>query len=246
MELKLSNFGLTRVEEILYLALVHLGPSSAGKLIKKTGLHRATVYDGLERLTEKGFAYYINENKSKQFEAADPSAFLEKIERKKEKLFEEEKKVKRLVKQLSEIKPVNNGSPEAYICHGKQGVRQIHQEILRHPSYDTISAKDGESWKVMGVEYLKSFQKEKKKKGIKHRSILNEKLKNAPVLKKAYSSIRFLPEEYTSPNTSISIFGNNTVIFIWRPQPVAIKIESKELAKDYRKHFEFLWKNAKK
>src|SRR3989344_1182878 len=50
----LLGVGLTEKESEVYLALIELGSSSAGQIIQKTGLHRAVVYDLLERLIEKG------------------------------------------------------------------------------------------------------------------------------------------------------------------------------------------------
>ena len=55
----LKQFGLTTNEAIVYQTLLGLGPSLAGQISKKTGLHRRTVYDTTERLIKKGIIGYI-------------------------------------------------------------------------------------------------------------------------------------------------------------------------------------------
>ena len=47
---ELKQIGLTTNESKVYLALLDLGPSLAGQISRKTGLHRRTVYDTTEGL----------------------------------------------------------------------------------------------------------------------------------------------------------------------------------------------------
>src|SRR3989344_4432090 len=49
----LKDLGLTEVETRTYLALLENTPCTAGIIIKKTGFHKATVYQTLKRLKEK-------------------------------------------------------------------------------------------------------------------------------------------------------------------------------------------------
>src|SRR3989339_40224 len=72
----LKEFGLTETEEKVYLSLLKQGTSLASDIIKKTQLHRTTIYDVLERLISKGFVSYIIQNKIKYYSATNPSEFL--------------------------------------------------------------------------------------------------------------------------------------------------------------------------
>ena len=71
----LEEFGLTETEEKVYLSLVKLGESPASEIIKKTQLHRTTIYDVLERLIEKGLISFVTKNKIKYYLTASPSKF---------------------------------------------------------------------------------------------------------------------------------------------------------------------------
>ena len=55
----LRDAGLTDNEDKVYTALVELGPSLAGRISRKIGLHRRTVYDVTEMLVKKGLVGYI-------------------------------------------------------------------------------------------------------------------------------------------------------------------------------------------
>ena len=59
---------LAKNESKLYLSLLELGSASATQLIQKSGLHRAVVYDILERLIEKGLASFVIKGRKKYFE----------------------------------------------------------------------------------------------------------------------------------------------------------------------------------
>src|SRR3989344_2308147 len=79
----LKEAGLTGNEETVYVALLDLGPSLAGKVSRKTGLHRRTVYDVTETLIQKGLVGYILENNRRIFTAVDPQHIIDAIEEKK-------------------------------------------------------------------------------------------------------------------------------------------------------------------
>jgi len=84
----LMQFDLTKNEALVYKALLELGPSLAGQLSRKTGMHRRTLYDTTEMLVKKGLIDYILKNNRRLFEAANPKKFLE-IEKEKEELINE-------------------------------------------------------------------------------------------------------------------------------------------------------------
>ena len=63
--MKASAMGLTETELNVYRALLRMGMSLAADVIKSAQIHRATAYDVLNRLMEKGLASYIIKNKKK-------------------------------------------------------------------------------------------------------------------------------------------------------------------------------------
>ena len=82
----LQEFGLSKTEAKVYLALLELGKSKAGEVTKKSLVNRTNVYDALERLIEKGLVSYVSENNKKVFEAVNPQRLQEILKDKHEKL----------------------------------------------------------------------------------------------------------------------------------------------------------------
>ena len=70
---ELTRLGLTINESKVYLALLELGSTNAGKIIKKTKLHRNIVYDNLDKLIEKGLVSFVIIKNTKYFETTSPS-----------------------------------------------------------------------------------------------------------------------------------------------------------------------------
>ena len=83
MEQILEKIGLTKNEVKIYLKLLELGLTTSGAIIKKTGIHNSKVYDGLERLANKGLVTHVIISNIKNFKAVSPDRLLDFLEDKK-------------------------------------------------------------------------------------------------------------------------------------------------------------------
>src|SRR3989338_1381742 len=79
----LEDLGLTKTEVKVYLALLELGSSSAGKILEKSKLPNSTVHRDLNSLIVKGLISFILEGKRKVYQASNPENFFEFIADKK-------------------------------------------------------------------------------------------------------------------------------------------------------------------
>jgi sugar-specific transcriptional regulator TrmB len=237
-EVELEQLGLTRVEAKVYLALLKLGSTTAGPLIKKTELHRATVYDALKRLAEKGLITYIIKEKTKYFQAAPPAHFIEIIEDEKKSLESREKLAKRAIKKLEEIQKQAKARESANIYQGKRGLKTVFEDILNYNDICSLASK-GKFGETLGP-YFHQFQKKKKAKKIKDRVLINEELKGSSYVKSIYGEVRFLPRDYAYPSATM-IYGDKVAIFVFTEHPTAFVIESKEVSNSYKAYFELLW-----
>lgn len=242
-ELQLEKLGLTRIESKVYLSLLKLGGTKSGALVRKTGLHRATVYDALKRLIEKGLVSYIIKGKIKHFQVTSPEYFLDKIEEEENKLKEKEIFVKNLVKELNMIREEAKIKEEASIYEGFKGIKLIFDEILTCKEYSVFGSR-AKLKEVLG-NYFYIFQKRKKRLKIKARLLFDESFRNSDYLKDIYGEMRFLSKEYNTPIATF-IYKNKVTIIISKDIPVAFVLENKEVAESFRSYFELLWKIAKK
>jgi len=130
---ELTKLGLTLNEAKVYFALLNLGSTNAGEIIKKTKLHRNIVYDNLEKLIEKGLVGFVLIKNIKHFEVASSEELKEYVNRKREEILNEEKIMKELLPQIEKLKISSERKQEATIFRGKKGLKTIsksHREIV--------------------------------------------------------------------------------------------------------------------
>jgi len=230
----LREIGLTNNEALVYKALLENGPSLAGFISRKTGLHRRTVYDVTEMLIKKGLIGYIVKNNRRLFEASSPTRLLEMIKEKEHLVNEAMPEMIMHYKKTIEKQETN-------FYKGKAGLKTVFEEQLNEKEILILGASPL-AYEVLQF-YFKWFDKRRKEKKIKARAIFNktEKKLNLPL-----TEIRYLPQKYSSP-LAVNIYGNKVAIILWsKENPFAIVIKEKEIAEGYRKYFELMWKIAKK
>ena len=77
MKEQLLSMGFNDKDAEIYLTLTKLGKANIAEIIKKTSVERRTIYDVLERLMQKGWASYFNENGKKYYLPTKPEIILE-------------------------------------------------------------------------------------------------------------------------------------------------------------------------
>ena len=154
----LEEIGLTANESKVYLSLIELGSSSAGQIIQKTGLHRAVVYDLLERLIEKGLVGHVITGRKKYFEATNP-------QRLKQILKEKENKLDTILPQLLELSKFQTAL-DVKIYKGKEGLKTVFENIIRNKPTEWLSlGSSGQTFEVLPY-YLEHFHKDRIKNKI--------------------------------------------------------------------------------
>lgn len=71
-----------------------------------------------------------------------------------------------------------------------------------------------------------------------------EKVKNLKT-SLGYTNYRFMPIELEYPTATV-IYGNKIILQNWTKEPFAVVVENEEMAENYKRYFEELWKIAKK
>ncbi|MFA5857240.1 MAG: helix-turn-helix domain-containing protein [Candidatus Pacearchaeota archaeon] len=228
----LIEAGLTENESKVYLALIDIGPSLAGQISRKTGLHRRTVYDVTEMLSKKGLVGYIKENNRKLFSASNPNRILEIINEKQNTLSP-------LVESLLEKYSKKHEKEETNFYKGKEGLKTVFEDQLNSKEILILGASPN-AYDILQF-YFHWYDKKRKQKNIKARIIAQDKkIKNIPL-----SEVRYLPEKYSSP-VAINIYQDKTAIILWAKDPIAIVIKNKEINQGYKNYFEIMWKIARK
>jgi HTH-type transcriptional regulator, sugar sensing transcriptional regulator len=235
MELRaLENVGLKINESKIYLALLDLGSCLVSEIYKKTNIHRRNIYDGLERLQEKGLVTVIIKNGKKYFEAVNPEKLLDYLK-------EKEEGIKQILPELKGKYGSIKSEEEGQMFKGVEGMKSIMQDMLNvGETIYSIGSKG--KWRSKELEFFyPQFERERIKRRIKIKQIFDYEMKNKNPSGFKCSEYKFFPKEYSSP-THIWIYGDRVVSALWGDTSFAFMIKSKKLVEGYRKFFDFMWK----
>jgi len=231
----LTGLGLSRNEARTYLALVRLGMSTASAVIESTGLHRANVYDTLEKLHKKGLISSIIKVNVKQYQAAPPNKLLDILK-------EKEQNIQQILPRLEADFKASKSKEEIQVFKGKNGLKTVLEDIL----------KEDKTWYVFGgagrlSEYLKfhimhwNRQREKQKMDIK--IIYDNSLRGRK------EELRFMEKRYVKSRfnfpAGVGIYGDKVVQIIFGDEPLIILIRSEKAAKGFMEYFQLLWNASK-
>lgn len=235
---ELHEFGLSNTEAKVYLALLELGKSKAGKITKKSAVNRTNVYDALERLIEKGIVSYVSENNKKVFEAVNPQRLQEIVQDKQEK-------IKKTIEELKIRYQKNQNQEDAFVFRGRSGIKSIFEDVLNEKK-DLFVYGAESRFKEMFPFYQKHWNEERARLKLNINIIYNKKVKSEK--KKEHFKLikmKFLPKIYDFPST-IVVYGNKVVTIVWLEEPFGFMIKSENAVKSNINFFELLWKIAKK
>lgn len=125
----LKKIGFSDKSAQIYLALLHLGPSSVRAIASFCGLNRGTTYDSLKWLQEQGAVTHYKEETKQQFVAEPPEKLLRLVEREAEELAEAKKEIDRALPELQALYHRGGDRPVARYV-GKDELKEILEDVL--------------------------------------------------------------------------------------------------------------------
>ena len=236
---KLEEIGLSRNEAAVYTALLGLGETKTGAIVKKTGMHRVLIYDALDALIEKGLATFVIKENRKYFQAMEPDKLVDFLKEKQEI-------AESLLPELDRIREKSKLDQQVAIYYGIKGQETVFNKMLKELSpggtYHCFSP--GFMTFIMGEKYHDKFQKHKRKENIKSFIIyFGDYSKREEVIKDAYASIRYSPINYFP--TTTYIYNDKVLTIVWTANPpFSVLITNKQTADSYTRLFHDFWKGA--
>ncbi len=240
----LVKFGMTPTEARVYLVVLSLGETKIGPAIKKTGLHRGTVYNAIDSLIKKEFVCYIDTEDSRLYSSSGAKVFEKIIEgRKKEIDLDKER-----IKSLKKTEIVSDKEFDVKVLVGEEGFKQFVRSLIEwaHKTKEEylFIGRGQQMIKHFGEDYYAYTQNLKKKLGVKCRALLSSLAKNESISKTVYGNVRYFSWQDPTP-TSAWVYDDKVVIALWESKPVRlIMIRNKEVNRAYRNYFEAIWRFA--
>lgn len=231
----LQGIGLSQGEAKVYLALLKSGPSPASKIKEETKLHRTTIYDFVEKLLNKGLLSFVIQNNVKYYRAAHPDKLLAVVK-------EKEAHIKEVMPDLKKLAEFQEEEVKVEVFKGVEGFKTILNDVLRTKEDMTGLGIDEVRFQKRFPHLMERFFNEEERLGITERLVTSESAEF--IFTKKATTYRFVPEEFFGPTPTIS-YGDKVLMLIWEPLTL-IRVTNAQLADSYRKHFEMVWRMAKK
>lgn len=235
----LKKIGLGHNESKIYLTLLKLGPSMAGRIAKEANIDRSACYDSLKALLKKGLVSYAIEANRKKFAASNP-------ERLKTYLKEKEELVDDVLGNLKEMYKNKEEKSQVSMYKGLKGLKTVFEDILESAKgkENLVIDSSGKFEEKMPF-YLPHYVKGLEKNRIQVRHIAR-KDKEKTLHPSKTTSMRFFPKIVGEQTITTNIYEDKIAILLWTDVPEAVIIKNKTAAEAYRSYFELLWKNARK
>jgi sugar-specific transcriptional regulator TrmB len=252
IEVSLRKVGLTEGEIRVYMALMDIGETTTGRLVKEARVSSSKVYPILDRLVSMGLVTYIKKGSVRYFKTTSPEKILDMLEKRKRRIEEQKELVKRILPALVSRERRRKPVQESSVFEGYGAVKTYYKSILKETRKGderlVFGARSGYPIAKGAQYFFQSFHKKWVSKGLRTRMIFNEDLRERKSVgffrDSPLTKVRFLPHVTLS---SIGIQGERVDMLIWTRETVVLfAITSREVAKTFREYFEILWKGAKR
>jgi sugar-specific transcriptional regulator TrmB len=241
-----SLIGFTKTETSVYLALLNLGSSTTGPIIKEADIPQGKVYVILNKLINKGIVTYTIKSGIKHFQAKDPKTIVSWFEKEEAKFMEKKKQLLALMPNLAEKYAESSYEKQVEIYEGFNAMKTVHNLLLDK----------GKEMFIIGTtasipEQVETFfahwHKERIKRKINIHFIYSEERKkfaqNREKMK--YTQVKYLKLPVSPSWTTIVEDYVVTVTMIDEQNISCFLIKDKNVAKAQKDYFEVLWKGAK-
>lgn len=234
----LEDIGLTRAEIKVFIALLEVGPSTAGKVVEKSGLQNAVVHRAFHSLTEKGLITYITEGKIKRYQTIEPKQLLHFLEEKKARL-------EKILPELEAKRKQMHQTPQAQVYSGVRGVRELITGMIdTHAKEYYAYGGPQKAHDLLGDFFWENFHRKRVKKKIQAKLLFHSSLQwwaNTLNRKFRFTKVRTTTTEFEELTETI-ICGNRVAIIIYLEKPFGFLIEEPRAAASYKRFFVLMWK----
>lgn len=231
----LKKIGLGHNESKIYITLIKLGPTMAGKIAKESNIDRSACYDSLKALIKKGLANYVIEANRKKFSATNPNKL-------KDYLKEKESLVDEILPNLANMFKTKEERSQVQMYKGNKGIKTVFEDILRDAKgKENLVIDSSGSFVDRMPFYAPHFIKALKinKINVRHISLKDKVRGNSS------TKVRFFPRTTKESPIATNIYADKIALILWSDVPEAVIIKNKAAAEAYRSYFEILWKSSK-
>lgn len=239
----LENYGLNRNDITIYEALLSLGSSKTGPIIKQTNISSSRVYESLRNLINRSLVSYQVKNNIKYYSAEPLDQLIASAK-------DNTLKLEELTEEIGHFPISNLSRNEVNVYEGKHGFRMAftqHTEALEPNEVVAIIAFSSRSGQHQELRsFLSSMERIMNTKKCRSQTLRDAKSKDVlgKIQMTKIHETRFLPSGYFSP-TAVNISKREVLLSVWGEKPIVFSMRNPTIVESFRHNFEFLWNNAK-
>lgn len=247
MQKELEQLGYSPNQAKTYLALLELGQTTVGPIVKKTGLHRQIVYNTLAELEKMDLIQSAIKNNRQNFQIIDPRKIVEVI-KKQQSLAED------LIPELLAAQKKKAAGQEVKIYEGVEGFQTMQLNNIKYmpenSQYYVLGA-GGPKWVdlMQKNNFISKFEKLRLEKKIKIKLISFESIREEmdKIIKeipgqseKDLKFWKFLPSTYDNP-AGILIYPDRVAIITYTEPILVVEIKNIKFVQSFKHYFDTLW-----
>jgi HTH-type transcriptional regulator, sugar sensing transcriptional regulator len=232
------------------LAALELGGTSVQNIAKKSGIHRATTYQCLEKLEEIGLIVTEKIGKKIIFAGQYPHQLITNILDKQNELKKKEVAVSNLLPELNAIFNYAKNKPRVRFFEGTDGLKKVYEDTL-YNNQEVLAFLSVVNPEKNFLKWLyEYYSPERSRRKIKAKVIAPEEkgVERYTTLDKSLNRETRLidPQKYPF-SIEIDIYGNNKVAFMSyaSKEMFGVIIESKEVYNTMKFIFQLVWNSIK-
>ncbi len=235
----LTQLGLSENEARVYLAALSLGPTTALKISRQSGIKRSTVYANLSSLTDKGLINIQASGFKRRFAVENPERLESLLESRRAQL----KGI--LPKLCAEFYNVRESESFIKHYHGLEGVKTVYDRFLEelNPGDYYYAISNQEKLFDLDASFFEQFSEKRRQLDVDFRLILQD-TPHARTYRQAERTakriFKFLPKE-REINTCIITLPHKQILIQLVQPPMVMVVENPHVIATSKLQFEMMW-----
>ena len=234
---QLSDFGLSKNEIAVYIALLSQGSDTASNIAEKAKLNRSTTYVQLDSLMNYGLASTFKKGKKTYFSPESPRNVKRLIDSKIKELEKERDNIEELIPELNELYSELGEAPDIRTFEGKQGLKTMRQAVLDSGEKELyVAFNTDDLYQILNYDELYQFSSTRAKKGITTHTIYSMKGKKGMELVPPQELLRVDAKKYPL-SADVYVYGDSVSLAATSGKIMGVTIKNKQIASTLRSLF---------
>ncbi len=244
----LKKLGLDGNEIRVYLALLEIGQTTTGPLVKKSSIPSSKIYHVLDSLIDKGIVSYIIEGKVKLFRANRPAILRHLLDLREQETEKLKQELENILPSLDHEFLAEKKEYSVELLEGLRGIKTVYEISLDIGQKGDVMYTMG--YPILASQFLnayfKDYHKRLVRRGLRAKILYDYDTwfykKREP---RPHAEQRYLPQGIKTP-AFIHVFKEYVgIMVVTEKQKLCILIKNKEIANSYLHYFNLLWKLGK-